>query len=351
MPELSERIRHLVESSETPVSIHDVTAIVERRSVTRSASGRRRSAFLVIGASVATLLLVLGLQFIPGTAQQPATAAAAVLSREAAVAANGPTNPVPGPGEYLYYRTTQGAIEDSGAPVGKQHFLFVSTETIETWVAPNGSGRQRIEVATPHLLNPADEGAWEAAGSPHAAVQPPGISDARFPSSNAVGGPTYAGADGERYLAYPASSQIPTNPAVLRNYLSRYDNGSGPSTTFLIAGEFLQEGASPALRSALFQVIEDLPGVQLLGPVSDESGRPGSGVALESGTGVRYVLVVNTSTSAVLGLKAMAGPSYSIGGTQVPEGTVVDFTNFGSTGVTSSTSVVPKSEPAVTNPE
>jgi hypothetical protein len=88
-------------------------------------------------------------------------------------------------------------------------------------------------------------------------------------------------------------------------------------------------------------VIEQLPGVKVLGPTKDEAGRPGLGIALDVGTGDRSVLVFNTKTSAVLGLKSLVGPSASVYGVPVPEGTLAGFTNFGPTSVVSSTSVVP----------
>ena len=343
MPNLSERIRDYVDNVESPVTIYDVGAVLERRSPAklRTKNARRRPAVIALGACVAALVVVLILQLLPGAAQRPTSAAAAVLGRAAALAASRPAGQVPHPGQYLYYRTTQGSVQDSGAPLGERNFLLYSTETIDTWVAPDGSGRQRIVVAAPHLLYPADQSAWEAAGSPNYEVQSAGVFDTKFPSTTRIGGPLIEEVNGENYLAYPDDSKIPTDPSALKQYLNRYDHNSGPATAFLIAGDLLQEGASPALRSALFQVIEQLPGVKVLGPTKDEAGRPGLGIALDVGTGDRSVLVFNTKTSAVLGLKSLVGPSASVYGVPVPEGTQAGFTNFGPTGVVSSTSVVP----------
>ena len=342
MDDLTDILEHLIDDSRLPAqpSMEQLKERADRRSQRRLPN---RSVVVVplVGIAAAALVVVLVLQLLPASGQHPTSAAAAVLNEAASVAANLPASQVPGPGQYLYYRTTQGSIQDSGAPLGERNFLLYSTETIDTWVAPDGSGRQRIVVAAPHLLYPADQSAWEAAGSPNYEVQSAGVFDTKFPSTTRIGGPLIEEVNGENYLAYPDDSRIPTDPSALKQYLNRYDHNSGPATAFLIAGDLLQEGASPALRSALFQVIEQLPGVKVLGPTKDEAGRPGLGIALDVGTGDRSVLVFNTKTSAVLGLKSLVGPSASVYGVPVPEGTQAGFTNFGPTGVVSSTSVVP----------
>lgn len=342
MDDLTDILEHLIDDSRLPAqpSMEQLKERADRRSRRRLPN---RSVVVVplVGIAAAALVVVLVLQLLPASGQHPTSAAAAVLNEASSVAANLPASQVPGPGQYLYYRTTQGSVQDSGAPLGERNFLLYSTETIDTWVAPDGSGRQRIVVAAPHLLYPADQSAWEAAGSPNYEVQSAGVFDTKFPSTTRIGGPLIEEVNGENYLAYPDDSKIPTDPSALKQYLNRYDHNSGPATTFIIAGDLLQEGASPALRSALFQVVEQLPGVKVLGPTKDEAGRPGLGIALDVGTGDRSVLVFNTKTSAVLGLKSLVGPSASVYGVPVPEGTLAGFTNFGPTGVVSSTSVVP----------
>ena len=57
---------------------------------------------------------------------------------------------------------------------------------------------------------------------------------------------------------------------------------------FTIVGDLLRESpAPPALRRALWEVAATIPGVQLVGPVTDAAGR--AGVAVERGR-ARYVL-------------------------------------------------------------
>jgi hypothetical protein len=226
---------------------------------------------------------------------------------------------------------------------GSQSFPLLSTETIDTWVASNGSGRQRIDVGQPTLLLPAEQSAWEAAGSPSTGTQVSGVTDTLFPSNSHIGGPLVSGANGQYKLTYIDSSQFPSDPHALQQYLNHYfDITGGALTTFLLAGVLLQSGASPTLRTALFNLIEQLPGIELLGPTSDASGRSGTGIALNDGKSLRYVLVVDPQTSAVLGEKILMGPVAGQNGVPIPEGTVLGFATFGTSAIVSSTDVVPK---------
>ena len=86
--------------------------------------------------------------------------------------------------------------------------------------------------------------------------------------------------------------------------------------------------------------MEQLPGVTLLGPTKDASGRVGVGVALST-PHIRHILVFNPRTSAVLGELSVTRTKTSVLGTQVPKGTVIDFTTFGKSGVTSSITHLP----------
>ena len=346
MPDLSQRIRDYVESAESPVTIYEVGAVIDRHAgAAKSRDSRGRSRWrpvpIFLGVGVAALVSILVLQFVPTSGQMPTSAAAETLARFAAVSAQQSGN-VPGPGQYLYYRTTRGLEGISGGIAGSQSFPLLSTETIDTWVASNGSGRQRIDVGQPTLLLPAEQSAWEAAGSPSTGTQVSGVTDTLFPSNSHIGGPLVSGANGQYKLAYIDSSQFPSDPHALQQYLNHYfDITGGALTTFLLAGDLLQVGASPTLRTALFNLIEQLPGIELVGPTSDASGRSGTGIALNDGKSHRYVLVVDPQTSAVLGEKILMGPVAGQNGVPIPQGTVLGFATFGTSAIVSSTDVVP----------
>ena len=89
--------------------------------------------------------------------------------------------------------------------------------------------------------------------------------------------------------------QLPTEPAALEDELRAGINGAGKdddSELFVIVGDLLRESpAPPALRKALWEVAARVPGVRLVGDVTDGAGRPG--VAVER-QGQRYVLDPDT---------------------------------------------------------
>ena len=301
--------------------------------------GHRRTVLLSAAVIVVSVVVLL-VQLVPSSGPNGGSDANAVLAHVAAVAAARPAGVTPGPEQYLYYQTTQ-LLQGLGppAPTGVRQFLFEATETTQTWVAPNGSGRQRIVIGPPKLVFPADKDAWEAAGSP-SGFHPVGT-DTLYPSTHAPNGGPLVAADGEYFLSYLNSSRFPTKPAALQKYMDRFFKiTGGPATTFLLAGDALQVGASPTLRSALFELIEHLHGVILLGLTKDPSGRIGTGVAIE-GYGARYILVLNPTTSAVLGEKIVSTKSVTEAGQVIPKGTLVGSMTFGTTGITSSTTTYP----------
>jgi len=84
---------------------------------------------------------------------------------------------------------------------------------------------------------------------------------------------------------------LPTDPAALEHKLRDGIHGAGPdddSELFTIVGDLLRESpAPPALRKALWEVAARIPGIHLVGDVTDRAGR--AGVAVER-HGMRYVL-------------------------------------------------------------
>ena len=84
---------------------------------------------------------------------------------------------------------------------------------------------------------------------------------------------------------------LPTDPEQLDAKLRAGIDGAGPdddSEMFVIVGDLLRESpAPPSLRKALWEVAARIPGITLVGDVTDHAGR--AGVAVER-HGHRYVL-------------------------------------------------------------
>jgi hypothetical protein len=347
MPDLSEQIREYVDTAIPTVTMEEIERHLDHRpheaSPSRRPLGGHHRAMLLGAAAIVILMVVLLVQVLPGSG--PNGDADAALTQVAAVAAARPTGVVPRPGQYLYYETTQLLEGSAPEPVGERQFLFEETETTQTWVAPDGSGRQRIVIGKPKLVFPKEKEAWRAAGSP-SGFNPVGA-DTLYPSTQMPDGGPLRASNGKYYLSYLNSSKFPTQPAALQKYMDRFFKiTGGPSTTFLLAGDALQVGASPTLRAALFELIEHLHGVVLLGPTKDPSGRTGTGVAI-NGYGNRYILVFNPTTSAVLGEMIVSTKSVTHAGQVIlPKGTLVSSMTFDTTGVASSTTTFPDGKSA-----
>ena len=88
---------------------------------------------------------------------------------------------------------------------------------------------------------------------------------------------------------------MPTGAAALKrdiavDWLLQRAGYPGARGIFDAAGSFLAAVAQPGLRAAPYRMIEGLPGIQNLGPMTDRLGRHGVGVGI-SGHGVRDELI------------------------------------------------------------
>ncbi len=263
----------------------------------RSRSGRRILVPVAL-AAMAILAVAVGLPGGGGDrAGLPALERAA-----AAAAAERPPLDLP----YLYAKT-RGAFVNT-AVAGGQSWSTYNSEVTEEWIAEDGSGRRRRVQAPPRFVGPSDREAWEAAGRPNflahgfegsaeAHSAPPGTFDDRL----AYGGDPLA--------------EIPTDPTELSQWLR--DRVTDPKTgagagngfplsvkTLSLVAEILRNPlASPGLRAALYEAEAQMPGIEYLGPASDEIGRHGVAVgarSANSGAPTLYSLIFDPKTSQVL---------------------------------------------------
>jgi len=116
-------------------------------------------------------------------------------------------------------------------------------------------------------------------------LKDPGVDDGVIPLEVAAF-PT-----GGTFVTWDQLFSLPTDADALERRLRDGIHGAGPdddSELFVIVGDLLRESpAPPALRKALWEVAARIPGIELVGAVTDHAGRPG--VAVER-RGTRYVL-------------------------------------------------------------
>jgi len=267
--------------------------------VPRRWKGTRLAALVAAALAIAIVVPTMWSDGPTGTS----LAAAQVLHAVALVAEDQPHTSIPARG-YRYtksedaYRVYYDAcslpstkqLTCPAPPPDDWEFSVLVPHIREIWVAADGSGRLLVESGEPRFLGPRDEAAWEAAGSPE--LDRSGTSDESF------------GPDG---LSYTDFSEYSTEPDELYDQIRSKAEGYGPSTDaemLVIVGDLLRETvAPPQLRAALFRVAARIPGVELVGEVTDPAGRRGVAVARTSddaGFLERNELVFDPETSELL---------------------------------------------------
>jgi hypothetical protein len=222
-----------------------------------------------------------------------------ILLTAAAHVANGPVT-----GKYWRVQMIGGLLVPAGT---KAHPYDISLRTYADQWNPRSAG-QRFWQITSQLgarpASPADAAAWVAAGSPtswHSGRQPvlyPGgypvqwndpLAATTAASSRSASWQVSNGTVGfvEGDLAGLTAGQfrrMPTGPRQIKALLRRYARKAhchyaGCSTvdqlTWAEAIMLLQDPVSAPVRSATFKVMAGLPGVRLIGPMTDPLGRRG----------------------------------------------------------------------------
>jgi hypothetical protein len=264
------------------------------------AAAQRRYRLAVPVIAGACAIVALALAFISAPARH-GTTAAAILSQAALTAARQPAAAVPGPGQYVYVETIEGQRDLAG----------ICVQTVRVWTAPDRSGR-------------------EVASAPTGAFCHGGILSQTFAKGQGM-----------------VTADLPADPARLEQFIVRHFEGGGRedvAATLDFAGTFLQAGAPPQVRAALYRLIQGLPGIEALGPMTDRLGRHGIGVGFTE-YGVLDVLIFDPATSAVLEREGIAVDPAKIdmppGEARFSAGEVINYTVYAASGVVNSIAAVP----------
>ncbi|HSR86108.1 MAG TPA: CU044_5270 family protein [Streptosporangiaceae bacterium] len=263
------------------------------------------------------------------TGARPGTLAAALDSLSLAAHAQ-PAEPAPGPGQFEY--TDSLALNWIDTYNGSATSYSVSyTERRQIWIGPTGTGRIAETYSNPQLGSAKDRAGWIAAGRPNLAVAP---TDSRFGPGQLSNGP-------------PNLNRLPDDPAKLAALLTarKIEGGpKGPAEDFVQIGDLLRETyVRPSLRAAIFTVAERIPGVRLLGTVTDQAGRSGIGLAYVSAHPalhqiVKSVLVFDPKTSKMIAEETI------VSNTRTGKTALVAWTDYLKSGVVNSeTSTAPVS--------
>ena len=317
---------------------------------TESRPDRGRSPRLVLLGFTVIATVVIAVLFapLPGSRQGASAAAAEVLHAMARVAKRQPPTPAPAQGyRYtkvqdayrVYYDACSIPTESDATPLTCPRpspddwaFSVLVSHIREAWIAPDGSGRLLVITGEPRFFGPEDKAEWKAAGRPQ--LDRPGRTDESF----------RPGA-----LSYTDPSKYSTDPDELYDQIRQEAEGYGPSTDaemFVLVGDLLREtarrAAPPALRAALFKVAAKIPGVELVGEVTDPIGRKGTAVARTSddaGFLERNELVFDPDTSALLAERQVL--LERVDWLDAEPGTVIGYAVYLGSGIVESTSERP----------
>ena len=285
----------------------------------------RRHRRAVVGSSAATLLaLATGLGSLV-IGNSPSAAAAEFQKLAHVAAANGLTTPL-APGQYEYTRSVS-HVQETFAD--KPQFVVNATGNRQIWIGADGSGRIVQTYSDFVFPTPTDHANWVVQGQPSLTS---GGTNQTFGAGQLTNGPTN-------------EWKLPTDVATLSGLISNrsIEGGpKGPAEDFVQVGDLLRETNAPAaLRSALFQVASQIPGVQLLGSMATPQGATGVGVgyAYPAQSDGRYQiseLVFDPTTSQLIGEQTvMVDPTTNVT-------TVLFWVTYQSSGVVGSVTATPQ---------
>jgi hypothetical protein len=330
----------------------------------------RRSGVLALAGAGIIAAIVGGILILSsGSSAEPA--AAEVLRRIATVAEGTPSEPRPGPGEFLYGRTRTLELE-SWFPDGRQvshggqikaaaAFTALVPTDHEFWMSPEGAGRSRETMGAPRFLSSAEQDRWEQAGSPLPGAFDPsgqdtalgthvdvlearrGVIDIELPKPPEGRGP------GPNF-GFPDTSGLPTEPEALRLAIQNHPlpgTGNRPGgkpldteeTILGLWGILQQPVIAPELRAAVFNALAELPGIELDRDATDLVGRPGYAISFfDQASGLRGEYIFDPDTSAILGERiVLADPGRSSSNEGLPAGLTIRENAYLQAGVVDST--------------
>jgi len=276
------------------------------RHIRRSGQTHHRRRLLVPAVALAGAAAIAALVGV-GRHGQTTAAAAPFLRQTGHVALR---QPPPTPVTRGHYRYTKSLIAYLVID-GDKHWVALAPKVREIWLGPTG-GQIRETSSGPVFLSAADRGRWIAAGRPPVTAP-----------------------EATETLPPPLPLDLPTNPDALYKKLhdEAVGNANGTESEMLTeVGDALREtDASPALRAALYEVAARIPGIELVGPVTDRIGRHGIAVAYSSRPDdQRHELIFDPKTSALLGeeYRALSGNEFGYA-----PGTLIGYATYVRTGV------------------
>jgi hypothetical protein len=330
---------------------HGRRHLLDLSQITRLSSRKQRVVTL-IGAFVAAAVLIAVLVPRSTVPSKPITsppkggtsAASTFLLSLAKIVETSPHSVIPGPGQYLYVETYSTSV--GGQSDGSTYLYERQGATLQTWVNSIGIGRE-LQTPNPTVtwLTPGGAAAWAPVQARllHQCQLDPGRTCTPQQFDSPVPIPAIDGAwSSNSVLTFPNNVDLPTNPTTLRETILSWNSSHGFSNKDPVSAQLIeavesdiQAGASPALVSAIYQMISKISGIKLLGHTIDDKGITGVAIGYNetNHTGQQDQLIFNPKTGALLEYKivqiAKATPLIAgFAATSPPVGTVDSSTLF-----------------------
>ncbi len=195
---------------------------------------------------------------------------------------------LPAPGYYVYSETTDTVLAyGNGFGGNSATYWYRETQTKQTWTARDGSGRTLIGYSPAVFVSAASERAWRSSGQP-------------LPTS--VPADQSYGPSAQRASLNLDPNGLPTTPAALRAALAeRYRLSTSALGLFSVGVSLLQEpGLQPTLRSSIYRMLSQTPGLSFYGAATNADGQSGQAVGLVA-SGVRVEMIFDVSTGRLIG--------------------------------------------------
>jgi hypothetical protein len=301
MPDLSERIRDLVETAEVPVTLSDVREIVDGRPNRRR---RSRPAIASVSVLLAAAAVVVGLVLVPSLHSQPPvrtapTQTAAVQLQRIALTAGRQPVASAGPNQWLHTEQAMSIaayVSQVGTTPTPDAKATINA-TIGTWSDTTGQACVSAATDPAQFASPANQAAWTDAGLTDQPPNQPVTGCESIIQGDTVGALTQA-------TGVIDVSALTLDSATLSRDLEAGTTGipavddvatsAGASAAFERATILLigpDSGATPAFESALYGALSTIPGVDALGPVTAHSGRSGVGFSAVTTSGTTTIVV------------------------------------------------------------
>ena len=314
-------------SSPSP-SVTPVTRSVQPASGPRPAS--RRWVRGLIAAAVAALLVTAGL-LIPSLIQRngkPVVSAEAAEILDQAATRIGASDPIVGPGQYLFVETHAWW---SASPKG---LVYLGENIIRTWIPQKSEDPGKLWMLD---RRPTGNRTW-IVGSDAAAAEAGMTNDldkmwptmvAKAPCGNFYGdrGCHSAGSWQDPTPAFLAG--LPHDPTQMyRRLIADSPAKTGRMEEVLVyAADALRSGTVPApVRSRIYRALAMLPGLQVTDRSTNLNGRTGIALGIDDGD-TRHDIVIDPATGAFIGERQIATKSGRRGTYGAPAGTTIELTS------------------------